>query len=161
MRWKIVTLAFFSIFFITQAVWAESLAVKATTPVKISIISETSVSAGSVSTFVVRATSVLPSENFVIEVEAPQGSRWLSGEKRWQGPIAPGKVQELRFTLQMPANAVASISATASIQAGDGSQLAASAVYRQQAISPIGSQKSSAARKVTRDGRPVVEYRVR
>jgi hypothetical protein len=161
MRWKLVALVFFGIIAVMQAAWAENIAVKAATPVHVSIYPEASVVAGSLSTFVVRATSILPSENFVIEVLPGQGSRWISGQQRWQGAIVPGQVQEFRFTVQMPITGIPAISVTASIQADDGTQLAASAAYRQQKISPIAAQKSNTVRKVSREGRPVVEYRVR
>ena len=161
MQLKLVALALFGFFAFIHTAWAENVAVKATTPVQISIFPETSVAVGSASTFVVRASSMLPSENFVIEVLPEQGSKWISGQKRWQGAIVPGQVLELRVSVQMPNHGVPAISANASIQAGDGTQLAASAVYRQQKISPIAAQKSNTARNVSRDGRPVVEYRVR
>ena len=161
MRLKLVALAFFSVFVFTTVAWAENIAVKATTPVQISIFPETNVAAGSISTFVVRASSMLASENFVIEVLPAQGAKWISGPQQWQGTVVPGQLLEFKVTVQLPDGTVPEISATASIQADDGTQLAANAVYRKQPISTIASQKLAPSRSVSRNGRPVVEYRVR
>ena len=132
-----------------------------TTPVLISITPETSVSAGSVSTFLVTASTMLASDSFVVEVVPALGSEWISGPLQWQGSIEPGQVQELRVSLRMPTVGVPSVTANASIQASDGSRLAASAEYRLQQIMPAGAQKLNSGRKRLRNGSPVIEYTVK
>jgi hypothetical protein len=140
-----------------QAVLAETVAVKATTPLQITIVPESSVSPGSIASFVVRVSSSLASNNLVVAVSQPAGSELMSGELNWSGGIAQGEVRELRFMLRLPADSVPSITATATILSTQGGQLAASDVYRQAVATPTGL-KAAPGRTVSRQGRAVVEY---
>ena len=143
-----------------KSVIAESLAIKAATPVDVTIYPLTPVSRGRASTFKVYAESSIPVENFVIEILPSAGSKVLSGKLKWQGSMVPGVPQELTVTLQMANNAVPSVSVNSSIQMGGDSRFAASATYRQQTQSPVGYQPASKERKASRKGRQVIEYRV-
>ena len=158
MWWKVITTIVISLWCVTQMAWAESVAVKPTTPIQISILPESAVSPGSVASFVVRVSSSLPSDNFNISVELPQGAALVSGELQWRGTIYLGEIKELRFSLQLPSQAVPEINASASIQDLNGAQLAASAVYRQTIALPTGISKTKQGRQVSREGRTVVEF---
>ena len=160
MRWKIVALVLFISMTGMQSAMAENLAIKASTPVEVSIYPLTPVSRGQASTFKVYAESSIPVENFVIEILPTAGSKLLSGKLKWQGSMVPGVPQELTFTLQMANNGVPSVSVNSSIQMEGAARFAASATYRQQTQSPVGYQSSSKERKATRKGRQVIEYRV-
>ncbi|WP_455206234.1 hypothetical protein [Kaarinaea lacus] len=117
-------------------------------------------SAGSAASFVVRVSSALASNNLLIEVSQPPGTELLSGGMRWAGSILPGEVRELHFTLQLPAQEVPPINATATIQSASGAQLAAADVYRQVVALPA-ALKTTQGRKVSRQGRAVMEYSLR
>ena len=158
MWWKVITTIVISLWCVAQMAWAESVAVKPTTPVQISIHPESNVSPGSVATFVVRVSSGLPSNNLSIDIDRPQGSALVSGELQWRGSIRQGEIKELRFSLQLATQTVPVIHAAASIQSFNGTQLAASATYRQTMVSPAGLSKANQGRKVSRKGRAVVEY---
>ena len=141
-----------------QVAWAESIAVKPTTPVQVSIFPESAVSAGSVVSFVVRVSSSLPSDSLNIVVELPAATDLVSGNLNWRGSIAQGEVKELRFSLQLPPQTVPVINASASIQAVNGAQLAASAAFRQPQLMPAGINKINQGRIVSRKGSSVVEF---
>jgi len=141
----------------TQVVFADSIAIKAATPVQISIAPETSVSPGGAATFVVRVTSSLASDHLVINVIQPPATELLSGELQWTGDIQADQVRELRFVLRLPAAAVPAIEVTATIHSASGGQLAASDVYRQPLALP-SAVKILQGRTVSRNGRAVVEY---
>jgi len=160
MRWKIVALVLFISMAGTESVIAESLAIKAATPVEVSIYPLTPVSRGRASTFKVYAESSIPVENFVIEILPGAGSKVLSGKLKWSGPMVPGVPQEITVTLQMANNEVPSVSVNSSIQMEGGARFAASATYRQQTQNPVGYQSTSKERKAPRKGRQVIEYRV-
>ena len=66
---KVKTTIAISLWCVVQVTWAESIAVKPTTPVQISIQAESAVSADSVVSFVVRVSSSLPSDNLSIAVD--------------------------------------------------------------------------------------------
>ncbi|WP_455202391.1 hypothetical protein [Kaarinaea lacus] len=158
MWWKVITTIVISLWCVAQVAWAETIAVKPTTPVQISIHPESTVSPGSVVSFVVRVSSSLPSDNLHITVELPPASEVMSGELQWSGSIYQGEIKEIRFSLKFPPHTVPVVSASASIQAVNGAQLAASTVYRQAMAQPAGISKSNQGRKVSREGRSVVEY---
>lgn len=168
MRWKNVALvlASFSLglpsaFAAEHNHAATDRAVKATTPVEVSIYPVTSVSKGEESTFIVRATSSLPSDDFVIEIQPTKGSTLVSGDLSWQGPIMPGVAREMSVTLRMADKRVPSVSVTSSIQLDGGVEFAATATYRQQGNKPVATKAISRNRKVSRKGRQVIEYRLR
>lgn len=160
MRWKIIALVIFALLSGMQSANAESLAIKAATPVEVSIYPITSVSKGNASTFRVLATSSIPVENFVIKILPSAGSRVLSGDADWRGSMVPGVPQELTVTVQMANDIVPTISVNSSIQIGGDARFAASATYRQQIETPIGYKAVSKKRKVKRKGRQVVEYKL-
>ncbi len=160
MWWKVITTIVISIGCMAQMALAESIAVKPATPVEISIVPESTVSSGSVVSFLVSVSSSLPSDNLLIKVDLPNTVSLVSGELQWRGTIHPGEIRELRFSLQLPSGAVPAIHASARIQSPTGAQLAASAVYRQAVATPAGILKSSQGRKVDRNGRAVVEYSI-
>jgi hypothetical protein len=161
MRWKIVALVLVTSLLGLPPAIADNLAIKATTPVEVSIYPVSSVNRGQASTFTVRATSSIPSDNFVIEVKPSDGSQLLSGELLWQGPVTPGVPRELSITLRMASDEVPSVSVTSSVQFDGEVQFAASATYRQQTQSPSAIQTFSRERKVARKGRQVIEYSVK
>ena len=70
-----------------QVAWAESIAVKPTSPIHVSIHPESVVSPGSIVSFVVQVTSSLPSDNLIIDIDLPQGAELVSGELYWRGTI--------------------------------------------------------------------------
>jgi len=158
MWWKVITTIAISIWCVAQVAWAESIAVKPTTPVQVSIQPESAVSPGGVASFVVRVSSSLPSDNLSIAVNLPPASKLVSGKLQWRGSILQGEIKELRFSLQLPPQAVPAINASARIQALSGAQLAASAVYRQALVSPAGLSKTNQGRIVSRKGSTVVEF---
>ena len=158
MWWKVITTIVISLWCMAQVAWAESIAVKPTTPVQVSIFPESAVSAGSVVSFVVRVSSSLPSDSLNIVVELPAATDLVSGNLNWRGSIAQGEVKELRFSLQLPPQTVPVINASASIQAVNGAQLAASAAYRQLQLMPAGINKINQGRIVPRKGSSVVEF---
>ncbi|WP_455222193.1 hypothetical protein [Kaarinaea lacus] len=136
---------------------AETVAVKPTTPLHVSIIPESAVTPGNNASFVVRVSSALASNNLVISVNQPEGAELLSGELQWSGSIAQGEVRELRFALRLPERAVPVINVIATIQSASGAQLAATDTYRQSVAMPAGL-KVAPGRTVSRHGHPVVEY---
>lgn len=158
MWWKVITTIVISLWCVAQVAWAESIAVKPTTPVQISIHPESAVSPGSIVSFVVQVSSSLPSNNLRIAVDLPSASELVSGELQWRGSIYQGEIKELRFSLKFPPQSVPAVNASASIQAMSGAQLAASAEYRQAVVQPAGISKANQGRKVSRKGRTVVEY---
>jgi len=158
MWWKVKTTIAICLWCVVQVAWAESIAVKPTTPVQISIQAESAVSSGSVASFVVRVSSSLPSDNLSIAVDLPPASDLVSGKLLWRGSIRQGEIKELRFSLQLPPQTVPAINASASIQALNGAQLAASAVYRQTLAMPAGITKTNQGRIVSRKGSAVVEF---
>lgn len=158
MWWKVITTIAISLWCVAQVAWAESIAVKPTTPVQVSIHPESAVSPGSVASFVVRVSSSLPSDNLLIVVDLPPASELVSGKLQWRGSIYQGEIKELRFSLKLPPQTIPAINVSASIQAMSGAQLAASAVYRQTMAQPAGVSKTIQGRKVSRKGRTVVEY---
>lgn len=160
MRWKLVALMFLISFSALQSVGAESLAIKASTPVEVSIYPVTSVSRGQASTFKVRAVSSIPVENFTIKILPSAGSRVLSGNLEWHGAMVPEVAKELTITLQLDSNSVPSVSVNSSIQMEGEARFAASATYRQQSKPPAGYQSVSKERKVPRKGRQVNEYQL-
>ena len=160
MRWKIVALVLVLSFSGLQSVGAESLAIKASTPVEVSIYPVTSVSRGEASTFKVLAVSSIPVENFTIRILPGDGCRLLSGSLEWNGPMVPGEARELSVTLRMANDAVPTVSVNSGIQLDGEVRFAASATYRQQTKSPVGYQSVSKERKVPRKGRQVNEYQV-
>ena len=86
-----------------QVAWAETIAVKPTTPVQISIHPESPVSPGSVASFVVRVSSSLPSDNLRIIVELPPASELMSGELQWLGSIYQGEIKEINNAIILSA----------------------------------------------------------
>lgn len=161
MRWNTLTLitcCAISAALYVQNVWAGSVTIKPRTPVQVSITPETAVTPGANATFVIKASSSLASGAFSIAVTVPEGANILSGQLRWQGPIAPGQVRELRFTVHMPADQPPVVSATAAIQSDNSAQLAASAEYRPSSLLPSGITATQHQRKSLRNGHPVVEY---
>ena len=161
MHWKIVALVLMTSLSGMQVAVAEKLAIKATTPVEVSIYPLTPVSKGQASTFMVRAMSSIPSEDFVIEVIPSQGSKILSGDLVWKGQMVPGVPREHSVTLRMANDSVPTVSVNSSIHLGGDVRFAASATYRQQSQIPAGYQTVSKERKVPRKGRQVIEYRVK
>jgi len=160
MRIKITALilCFFSL---VSSVFAEQGLGKPTTPVQISIVPETAVTAGAVCKFIITASSQLASDNFVITIIPPAGGVLLSGSQQWQGPVLPQHPVQLQVTIRMPATGESSITADATIQASDGSRLAASTEYRLSTASTMGAVKARAGRVVPRQGSPVVEFAVK
>jgi hypothetical protein len=108
--------------------------------------------------FVVRVSSSLPSDNLHIVVELPAATDLVSGNLTWRGSIGLGDVKELRFSLRLPPQTVPVINTSASIQAANGAQLAASAAYRQPQLMPAGINKTNQGRIVPRKGSSVVEF---
>lgn len=161
MRWKNVALALLVSLSGIQLATAENLAIKATTPVEVSIYPVTAVNRGQVATFTVYATSSIPSDDLVIEINPSEGSEVIVGDLNWQGAIAPGQSRELSITLRMAQDGVPSVSVTSSIQQSGSVRFAASATYRQQTQTPVAIQSYSRERKVSRKGRQVIEYRVK
>lgn len=161
MRWKLIALVIISLQAALSSAVAENLAIKATTPVEVSIYPVTTVERGGLSTFTVRAESSLPSEDFVIEIVPGKGSQLVEGELFWQGPVMPGIPRELTVTLRMANDAVPTVSVKSTINTGGSVQFAASATYRQQIQMPAAYQSVSKERKVPRKGRQVIEYRVK
>ena len=157
MRWKVITTILISLCCWMQVAFAETIAVKPTTPLQVSIAPESVVAAGSSVSFVVRVSSALASDSLAIRVNQPAGAELLSGDLQWFGSIRPGDVRELRFALRLPGQMVPDIYATATIQSTGGAQLAASDVYRQSMALPTGL-KVIPGRTVSRQGRSVVEY---
>lgn len=144
-----------------QVAIAEELAIKASTPVEVSIYPVTTVVKGQQSTFVVRAVSSMPSDDFVIEIIPGDGSELVSGDLVWSGPVFPGVPREISVTLRMAGNATPTVSVNSSIQLGGDVRFAASATYRQETQTPAAYQMVSKERKVPRKGSQVNEYRVK
>ena len=161
MRWKNIALALLVSLTSIQLAVAEERSIKATTPVEVSIYPVSPVNKGEIATFVVYATTSLPSENFVIQVLPGEGSEVVAGELKWQGAIFPGQAHERSVTLRMPTDKLPSVSVTSSIQQDGAVRFAASATYRQQVQAPVTAQSVSRERKVSRKGRQVNEYRVK
>jgi hypothetical protein len=161
MRWKIVALVVVISLLVMPRAFAEKRAIKATTPVEVSIYPVTSVDRGQASTFIVRATSSMPSDNIVIDVLPTAGSQVLSGALHWQGAVVPGVAKELSFTLLMAGDQVPSVSVTSSIEFAGEQRFAATATYRQETQMPEAFHTISRERKVLRKGRQVIEYRVK
>jgi len=160
MRWKIAALVLLTTLSGISFAGPENLAIKASTPVEVSIYPVTPVGRGQTSTFVVRAESSIPVENFVIKILPTSGSKVLAGELNWQGSMTPGVAQELRITLKMADDGVPAVSVNSGIEMGGDMRFAASATYRQQTQTPVGYQAVSKERKVKRKGRQVIEYKV-
>ena len=161
MWWKVITTIAITIGCVAQLAAAETIAVKPSTPVEISIVPESAVYPGAVVAFLVRASSSLPSENLLIQANLPQGSELVSGDLQWLGSVMPGQTRELRFSLRLSSGEVPAVHASASIQSPTGAQMAASAVYRQADLAPAGILKANQERKVNRNGQPVVEYSIK
>ena len=161
MRWKIIALAFLVSLSGLQSAVAEERAIKATTPVEVSIYPLTTVNRGELASFAVYVTSSVASQDFVIEVLPGEGSELVAGELKWQGAIFPGQPKELSITLRMANDRVPSVSVNSSIQSEGSVRFAASATYTQQVQSPVAVQSVSRERKVKRKGRQVNEYRVK
>lgn len=161
MQWKTVTLVLLILLSGMQAATAEQFAIKASTPVEVSIYPISTVSKGQPGTFVVRAMSSIASDDFVIEIIPGEGSELVSGDLQWQGPMVPGVPRELSVTLRMAANTTPTVSVNSSIQLGGDVRFAASATYRQETQTPAAYQTLSKERKVPRKGRQVNEYRVK
>jgi hypothetical protein len=161
MQWKIVALVFMILLSGMQAAVAEKFAVKAATPVEVSIYPVTPVYRGQASTFVVRAVSSLPSEDFSIEIIPSEGSEVLSGDLVWQGPMMPGVPRELSITLRLSSDSVPTVSVNSSIHLDGEVRFAASATYSQQVQTPAAYKAVSKERKVPRKGHQVIEYRVK
>lgn len=161
MRWKNIALALLVSFASIQLAVAEERSIKATTPVEVSIYPVTPVSKGEIATFVVYATSSMPSEEFVIDILPEEGSEVVAGELNWQGPILPGQARELSVTLRMASDRQPAVTVTSSIRLGGNVHFAASATYRQQTQNTVAVQSTSRERKVARKGRQVNEYRVK
>lgn len=161
MLWKNVALVLLVLLSGMQAAVAEQLAIKAATPVDVSIYPVTPVSRGQASTFVVRAMSSMPSDDFSIEIIPSDGSEVLSGDLVWRGSMVPGVPRELSITLRMASDSVPMVSVNSSIHLGGEVRFAASATYSQQTQIPAAYKTLSKERKVPRKGRQVIEYRVK
>jgi hypothetical protein len=154
---KVITTILISLSCWTQAALADSVAIKAATPVRVSIVPESAVTPGSAASFSVRVSSDVASDNLVVDINLPPGAELLSGDVRWAGGISPGEVRELRVIVRLPADSVPNIAATATIRATNGAQLAASDEYR-QAVAMPSAAKITQGKTVSRYGRAVVEY---
>ncbi|MCI0506579.1 MAG: hypothetical protein L0Z73_10775 [Gammaproteobacteria bacterium] len=154
---KVITTILISLSCWTQAALADPVAVKAATPVQVSIVPESAVAPGTAAAFLVRVSSDIASDNLVVDISLPPGAELLSGDLRWAGGIGPGEVRELRVIARFPADSVPHIAATATIRSTNGAQLAASEEYR-QAVAMPSAAKITQGRTVPRNGRTVVEY---
>ncbi len=161
MQWKTVALVFAILLPGMQAAFADQLAIKASTPVEVSIYPISTVSRGQASTFVVHAMSSIASDDFVIEIIPSEGSELVSGDLVWQGPMVPGVPREISVTLRMAGHSTPTVSVNSSIELGGDVRFAASATYRQQTQTPAAYQTLSKERKVPRKGHQVNEYRVK
>lgn len=158
MRWQSITLLTICGFIWVPGYAADSVAIKAATPVQISIVPESTPVPAAETTFVVRASSTIPSRHFHIDISLPPGAVLVAGDVQWQGAVYPGQVQELRVSVRYPGQGIPTLSANASIASANGAQLAANAVYRPSTALPSGVTAIRAQRYSSRDGHPVVEY---
>jgi len=140
-----------------QVALADAVAVKPTTPLHVSIVPESGVSAGGAATFVVRVSSAYSSDHLKIEVAQPDGAELLSGALQWSGEILQDETRELRFELRLPQHAVPDINVVATIQSPNGGQLAATDVFH-QAVARPSAYKAAPGRTVSRRGHSVVEF---
>ena len=140
-----------------QASLADTVAVKPTTPIQVSILPESGVFAGGRASFVVRVSSTYSSNQLKIQVALPEGAELMSGALQWSGGISQDETRELRFELRLPRDTVPDINVIATIQSSNGGQLAATDVYHQPLATPTAF-KVAPGRTVSRQGRSVVEY---
>jgi len=157
MWWKVITTILISLCCWMQASLADTVAVKPTTPIQVSILPESGVVAGGRASFVVRVSSTYSSNQLKIQVALPEGAELMSGALQWSGGISQDETRELRFELRLPRDTVPDINVIATIQSSNGGQLAATDVYHQPLATPTAF-KVAPGRTVSRQGRSVVEY---
>jgi hypothetical protein len=175
-----------------QCVWLAPLALisslvgaKPLPPIQVGIEAVNQVQSGQPVEFIVRATVNTDVDNLQITVIVPPTVKITSGEWHWRGQLLKGEEKQLRFTAISDGAANRAIEARASIivengtsngdqnsasQAGNVSQLAASATYVWESGSARATATATQAlplgpldtpRVVERDGRKIAEYKIK
>lgn len=162
MYWRLLALpiVFANLAWMSNAI-AETMAIKASSPVSISISTVENNSSNSLVAFVVSATSTAAADNFVINVKLPGEAVVHDGQTQWQGAIAAGEVIELGFTAELRTDIDQHITASATISTPQGARLSASAIYESFAASVSAFKREKAhsrSRASIRKGRSVSEY---
>lgn len=158
MCWKVLIAL---LFVVMSSANAGLPAIKASSPVQITIQQESISVEGSQSTFVVFASSSIDAENFLVNVKLPAGVVLQTGELSWQGSVLAGEEKELRFTVLLQPDVEHTIVAEAKLVADEVTQFAATATY--QNFTAFSSalktdSKTNKSRTTSRRGRAITEY---
>ena len=158
MFWKVLIALSFVVMSCANA---ELPAIKASSPVQVSIQQEGISVDGDVSTFIVTATSAIGSDYFQIQVKLPAGVELRSGELSWLGSVSAGEIRQLRFTVSMPSDIQLTIVADAQLSADGNIQFAASTTFQNLSAfsaSLKSSEHSGRSQTSIRRGRAITEF---